>query len=261
MRSTAQRVERGKYLRPIDLARAVGVSPQTVRNYERWGVLPRAERSPSGARRFDERHLAAMQAVRRMVVGYSPKTARRIMRLLQQGNLRAALTTGNGCHAALHQQLLAVERALGMLRTISRSGSTDQGEGGCVQVGEAARRVGVPVTTLHFWEQQGLIQPHRDKTSRYRLYDPGQCQQLQVIAALRQASYSAATICAVVERWSAGATDQAGAIAERRLDEVQSAIHRCIEATAALWVYLQQADLPSSVPLHERSLPCRNRLR
>jgi DNA-binding transcriptional MerR regulator len=208
-------------------------------------VLPRAERSPSGARRFDERHLAAMQAVRQLVSGYGPKTARRIMRLIQQNNVTAAMITGSGCHATLHQQLLAAERALGMVGTLSRSGSADKAEGACVQVGEAARRVGVPVTTLHFWEQQGLIRPHRDKTSRYRLYTPEQCRQLQVIAALRQASYDTVTIREVVERLSAGETDQAVAVAEKWLDEVQTAIHRCVAATAALWVYLQQASLHS----------------
>src|SRR5262245_59697876 len=46
-------------LRTIDLARAAGLSPQQVRNYEQWGVLPPAERSPHGYRLYEARHLRA----------------------------------------------------------------------------------------------------------------------------------------------------------------------------------------------------------
>ena len=52
-------------LRPIDLARVAGLSPQSVRNYERWGFLPPAGRGPGGHRRYGPRHLQAVQAARR----------------------------------------------------------------------------------------------------------------------------------------------------------------------------------------------------
>ncbi|NUT49982.1 MAG: MerR family DNA-binding transcriptional regulator, partial [Saccharothrix sp.] len=43
-------------LRPVDLARAAGISTQQVRNYLDAGVLPPAGRSPAGYRVFDARH-------------------------------------------------------------------------------------------------------------------------------------------------------------------------------------------------------------
>ena len=46
-----------KYLRTSDLAKAVGVHPNTVRRYVDWGLLPPVEHSPSGYRRFTQRHL------------------------------------------------------------------------------------------------------------------------------------------------------------------------------------------------------------
>jgi DNA-binding transcriptional MerR regulator len=48
-----------KYLRTSDLAKAVGVHPNTVRRYVDRGLLPPVERSPSGYRRFTQRHLIA----------------------------------------------------------------------------------------------------------------------------------------------------------------------------------------------------------
>jgi DNA-binding transcriptional MerR regulator len=49
---TTTSVVRG--LRVAELAAAVGVSPDTVRYYERAGLLPAAPRTPSGYRTYDE---------------------------------------------------------------------------------------------------------------------------------------------------------------------------------------------------------------
>ncbi|HEY4035742.1 MAG TPA: MerR family DNA-binding transcriptional regulator [Ktedonobacteraceae bacterium] len=43
-----------KYLRTSDLAKAVGVHPNTVRRYVDRGLLPPVEHSPSGYRRFTQ---------------------------------------------------------------------------------------------------------------------------------------------------------------------------------------------------------------
>jgi DNA-binding transcriptional MerR regulator len=40
------------------------VSTQTVRRYERLGVIPSVERSPNGYRRYGEAHLQALRLVR-----------------------------------------------------------------------------------------------------------------------------------------------------------------------------------------------------
>jgi len=51
--STATVTTRSSYT-VSQLARAVGVNPDTVRYYEREGLLPAPERTPSGYRKYDE---------------------------------------------------------------------------------------------------------------------------------------------------------------------------------------------------------------
>ena len=51
-------------LRTSDIAKAVGVHPNTVRLYEEWGFLPPVPRSRSGYRLFTEDHLAQMRLAR-----------------------------------------------------------------------------------------------------------------------------------------------------------------------------------------------------
>jgi hypothetical protein len=59
-----------KHLRTSDLAKAVGVHPNTVRRYVEWGLLPPVERSPSGYRRFTQHHLDCLR-IARMIYGGS----------------------------------------------------------------------------------------------------------------------------------------------------------------------------------------------
>ena len=49
------------YLRTSDIARAIGVHPNTVRLYEEWGFLPPIPRSSNGYRRFTKAHLDQMR--------------------------------------------------------------------------------------------------------------------------------------------------------------------------------------------------------
>ena len=75
-----------KYLRTSDLAKAVGVHPNTVRRYVDWGLLPPVEHSPSGYRRFTQRHLDCLRLARQVYCNQYPgkvihQSGMRILRL------------------------------------------------------------------------------------------------------------------------------------------------------------------------------------
>ncbi|KIX73216.1 MerR family transcriptional regulator, partial [Streptomyces sp. MBRL 601] len=59
MRQNLQTGSVGERLRPVDLARAHGLSTQAVRNYEEAGILPAAGRTRSGYRVYTPLHAAA----------------------------------------------------------------------------------------------------------------------------------------------------------------------------------------------------------
>jgi GntR family transcriptional regulator/MocR family aminotransferase len=58
-----------RYMRTSDIAKAVGVHPNTVRLYEEWGFLPPIPRSPSGYRQFTQAHLDQMRLARTALFG------------------------------------------------------------------------------------------------------------------------------------------------------------------------------------------------
>lgn len=58
-----------------------------------------------------------------------------------------------------------------------------------MDIGEVARRAGVPVSTLRFYEQKGLIASTGRRGLR-RLFDPGVLERLALIAVARTAGFS-----------------------------------------------------------------------
>ncbi len=233
--------------RPIDLGRAAGISAQTVRTYEAVGFLPPAGRTPTGYRRYGPRHLQALLAARAMIAGYGWQEALGIMRLVHQGDLAAAVAAVDACHAALHQQRCDGQATLQALR---RSATLEPVGGGLargrrtrthLQVGQAARRVGVRVSTVRFWEEQGLLAPQREPRSGYRLYDAAQMHRLEVIALLRRGGYGVEAIRPILEELAGGHLERAVAAAEGRLAELTKASQRATAATAAFWDYTRRS--------------------
>lgn len=232
-------------MRPIDLARAVGVSPQTIRGYERVGFLPPAERTPTGQRRFGPRHAQAIQTARTMIAGYGWQNALEIMRAAHQGDQAGMLALVDARHAALARRRQEIDEVLAALRTLRRIEAEQEAPAPArrgqpaLTIGEAARQVGVRPSAVRFWEMQGLLQPERDRDSRYRRYRPEQMRRLHMIVLLRNGGYGFEAIRSVLAELSAGAPEQALAAIEGRREELIAASRRCMAATAALWDYLQ----------------------
>jgi DNA-binding transcriptional MerR regulator len=61
-------------------------------------------------------------------------------------------------------------------------------------IGELAERSGINVRTIKFWEEKGLIAPHRRTEGGFRLYKPGDVVLLSFIKDLQAFNYTLAEI-------------------------------------------------------------------
>lgn len=231
-----------QYLRTKDLAEAVGVSLQQVRNYEAEGFIPPVERSPSGYRRYTRRHLAALRTARLLIAGYGWQPAQRIMAGLHAGRRADALAAINERHAELDQTRLQLERTLAALSVLAAQlpAENPRRPGQRLRVGAAASQAGVRVSALRFWEQQGLLLPVREKGSRYRLYDERQLRRLRIVALLRQANHDFAAIRTTLDELEAGRPQRAVAAVEQRRSELAAISWRCVEALALMHAYASE---------------------
>ncbi len=236
------------YLRTHDLALAGGISVQQVRNYEASGLIPQAQRSPSGYRLYTQQHLAALKTVKSMVRSYGWPRTSAIMQALHRGNLSAALAIIDERHAEQARKRFQVEQTLSALHTLAAQ-SAPQSRSHHPQrfrVGEAAKQVGVRVSALHFWEQQGLLHPVREQHSRYRLYDEHQMRRLRVVVLLREAGYPFNVIQSVLDDLEAGRPEQAIVAVEKRREELTRISWLCIEALTNFQHYVSEFGLQHS---------------
>jgi DNA-binding transcriptional MerR regulator len=230
------------YLRTHDLALAGHISVQQVRNYEANGLIPKAQRSPSGYRLYTQHHLAALKTARNLLSGYGWQRTPAIMQALHQGDLSAALATIDRCHAELASKRLQVEQTLSALRALAAQSAHLQSfrHPQRFWVGEAAKQVGVRVSALHFWEQQGLLHPLRDQSNRYRLYDEHQMRRLRVVVLLREAGYDFTVILSVLDELAAGRPEKAIGAVEKRREELTRTSWMCVEALTFFQHYVSE---------------------
>ena len=106
--------------------------------------------------------------------------------------------------------------------------------------------MGVRVSALHFWEQQDLLHPLRDRNSRYRLYDEYQMRRLRVVVLLREAGYPFNVIQSVLDDLAAGRTEKAIMAVEKRREELTRTSWSCIQALTSFQHYVSEFGLQHS---------------
>jgi DNA-binding transcriptional MerR regulator len=75
-----------KLMRIGDLAKLAGVKTDTIRYYEKRGLLPKANRAASGYRSYDERSLKQLRFIKQaQSLGFSLDEIRRILNLRGSG--------------------------------------------------------------------------------------------------------------------------------------------------------------------------------
>jgi DNA-binding transcriptional MerR regulator len=230
----------GKYLRTSYLAEAGQISVQKVRNYEADGFIPPATRSPGGYRLYTPRHLAALKTARSLVGGYTWQHTRVIMEAVHKAQLGIALALIDQRHAEIAEKRRQVEQTLEALGTLAaQAASVVTRRSQRLRVGEAARQVGVRVSSLHFWEQQGLLQPLRDPTSGYRLYDEPQMRRLRAVALLREAGSDFPAVRLALDELAAGRTEKAIAAVEKRRADLARTSWACAVGLAVFQAYVR----------------------
>jgi DNA-binding transcriptional MerR regulator len=164
------------------------------------------------------------------------------MQAVHQGRLAHALALIDQRHAELAGTRQQLEQTLAALSVLAAQlpSQTHPHLSERLRVGAAARLVGVRVSALRFWEQQGLLQPIRESGSNYRLYDEPQLRRLRIVALLRQADYDFTAIRTTLGELEAGRPQRAVAAVEHRRSELNSMSWRCLEATAALYAYISE---------------------
>ncbi|MDT0328494.1 TioE family transcriptional regulator [Nocardiopsis lambiniae] len=238
-------------MRPSDLAHEHGISTQSVRNHERDGFIPPAERTRSGHRIYTEVHAAALRAHLFLVRAYGHPPAGRIMHALHEDRLDDALAVIDHGHERLLRDratLAAVRESVDHLTAGPDTAPGRSPAGRTRTIGELAHRLGVTPATLRNWEDVGILVPERDPATGYRVFRAEDVRDAELAHLLRRGGYPLDHVRTVVGQVrTAGGTDALFASLSdwrRRLTAQGLAM---LDAAAHLSRYLVLLDLGEDV--------------
>lgn len=251
----------GSRLRPVDLAREVGLSTQAVRNYEDAGILPPAQRTATGYRVYTPLHANALRVFAALVPAHGHPGATAVMRAVNRDEIGLALTLLDESHTELlkdRRTLAAVEEALHAL--VPASLGAEQARS-VSAIGPLARELRLRPATLRKWERAGLIRPRRDASTGYRVFTPDDVRDARLAHQLRRGGYPLNKIAELLEqvRAAGGVEPLASALGEWHARLTRRGI-AMLAAAAQLHSYLDARALACGQPTisgfaHHPSVP------
>ena len=87
---------------------------------------------------------------------------------------------------------------------MGRQGSRSADPAPSLRIGEVARRTGLPVKTIRYYCDEGLLQPRARSESGYRLFDEENLAELTIIRSLRAMDVSIPELARILEVRRAG---------------------------------------------------------
>ncbi|MFF3224285.1 MerR family transcriptional regulator [Nocardia suismassiliense] len=232
-------------LRPADLAREHGLSTQAVRNYEDEGILPAAERSDAGYRRYSEAHARALRAFLALRVGYGHQTSAAMLRAAHRGDEAALFRLIDQAHADLLHERKTLDEVAAALGTLAAAPRPVEDRSHGLTIGALAHRLGMHPASLRKWEDAGILRPHRERATGYRIYPPDVVRDAHLARQLRRGGYPLPRIKLFVDHLRAvGDSDDLSDVLEEWRTRLNRRSRAMLAAAPHLDAYLS-ADRPT----------------
>lgn len=190
------------------IARLIGVHPNTIRFYEEMKLLPVIPRTENGYRIFNDRHLQQLRLLRtafraEIISSKLRQEAVEIVKIAAEDDIDRAYQSTQEYLEHLRNEKAGAEEAIGItLDIIENSVSLDEN---VIVSGrnQAAEILGITIDVLRDWERNGLIQVPRKENGR-RQYGLKEMNRLKIIRTLRNAHYSMMSVLRMLTRLDRG---------------------------------------------------------
>lgn len=230
--------------RTSEVAKIIGLHPNTIRKYEAWGLIPQPQRLPNGYRIYTDFHVDLI------------KLSRKAFHIeLLHSNLRRTMV--EVIKAAAKKEFISAQQQLFCYQEIiddeleKAQKATEICEGLLLHKHNllssktysrkaVAELLGVSVDALRNWELNGLLQPQRQANGR-RYYTSQEVSRIRIIKTLRDAKYS---LEAILRMLNGLKTNPAISLADtlNRPDEQAEIISVCDQLITSLQTGKQNAQ-------------------
>lgn len=194
------------YYTTSDVAKIIGIHPNTVRLYENLGLITKPERKQNGYRIFTKLHLEQFRIARlafevEVLQNGLRKQAVEIIKTCAKCDFEKALHLTSLYLAKVAEEKKNAEDAIRIVEQII-VGKKEIPQNICMTRKETANYLHVTIDTLRNWELNGLISVKRKKNG-YRVYTEHDLSNLIIIHSLRCANYSLSAILRLLNALSA----------------------------------------------------------
>ncbi len=195
--------------RTSEIAKELGVHPNTIRLYETWGYLTDVPRGSNGYRQYSAWHFEQARLVHltlRWPYLGDKSLLIQLVRSAASGDLGMAMELAYQYLARVRMEKTSAEAALEFLERWAAGYRMDSSPQK-MHIRQTARRLNVTVDMLRNWERNSLIRVPRDPENGYRLYSSAEFGRLRVIRMLAQSGYSQLAILRMLQAFDSGQAD------------------------------------------------------
>ncbi len=201
------------FYKTIDIARKTNIHPNTVRFYERIGLISPVPRSDNGYRVFDDKHLYQVRVLRCIFLDEWPgenirNASMKIVEAMKSWDLKATRKFVEEYVQVINTEKEKALEAIEILKQWSDQGAAEE-LGSVYNRVEAASVLGVTPEALRNWERNGLIDIPRVGKNRNRTYSKKEMERLKIIYMLRQSRYSMSAIHRCLNKLDKGYSEEA----------------------------------------------------
>ncbi|MGN1047322.1 MAG: MerR family transcriptional regulator [Eubacteriales bacterium] len=180
-----------------EIAKKIGIHPNTVRFYEKMQLITRPKRKENGYRIFTDLHIYQFKIARtafqiELLQNGLRKQSVDIVKTVALGNIDEALDLTDRYLERIEEEKNNAEEAIKSAKAILENEDNNSVKL-CMTRKEAADYLGITTDTLRNWELNGLLRIKRRRNG-YRVYTEQDIQILKIIRSLRCANYSLSSI-------------------------------------------------------------------
>ena len=182
-----------------EIARSIGIHPNTVRLYEELGLIPKPERRAYGYRVFTDFHMEQIKFARialkvEVLQNGLRKEAIDIIKTSAAGNFSKAIQLTEQYLQQIRNEQRNAEEAIEItVKLLSGDGQEEKSDTLVLTRKETADYLKISMDALRNWEMNGLMTIKR-KQNGYRVYRDEDIRRLKIIRSLRCANYSLSAI-------------------------------------------------------------------
>ena len=190
--------------RTTEVATAIGIHPNTVRLYEKQGLIPKPERQSNGYRIFTAFHIQQFILARtafqiEVLQSGLRKKIVSVVKLSANKNFEQAIALTQEYLDGILIECHNAEEAIQIVQDIL-SGKTEVHKFSMKRK-EVSEYLDISMDTLRNWEMNGLLTVKR-KENGYRIYTDEDIKRLKIIRSLRCAKYSLEAILRMLRQLS-----------------------------------------------------------